>query len=356
MYEKSIEWSNKAESALPSRPGDIAARIFATRSVALFRMGEYEQAIKYGKKSLTQAKRLNRKKDVAYAHNMLANSYIDMGNLKIAIRHLGEAVKLYSDEEYYPGMASANSNMGSCYMLLGKLDNAEEHFKLSINADERLQNLSSLAMDHNNLGETLVAKGSIEEAKQHLNYVVSRFKEKICPPDLTGLALINLSRCEIISGNYEKAEQYSREGLLLIESVGQSWLREEAEIQLVEVMYYQSKYARAEELCRKVLESVEKQGMKLLKSRGLRVLGSILNDTNRFDDALEAVSESVQLAQFIGAEQEEAKSIVSMEKIKLSNSASSEETVNNLQRAIYMFESMGARFDLADAERLRASM
>ncbi|MDP3062878.1 MAG: tetratricopeptide repeat protein, partial [Chloroflexota bacterium] len=92
---------------------------------------------------------------VAYAHNMLANSYVELGRLKRAALHRHAALRLYDELGDVPGQAAANNNLGSCYQLLGILDRALHHYQLSLAACQRMGNPVGEAIVRNNMGEVL---------------------------------------------------------------------------------------------------------------------------------------------------------------------------------------------------------
>ena len=357
LYKESIRSINKALELLPSKPGRISAQIYAAKSVSLLRVGNYPEAIENGQKSLSIAKRLKNSDDIAYAYNMLANTFIEMGQLKKAVTNLKHAVSIYDDLKDFPGKASANSNLGSCFMLIGNLDDATRHYEITLKLDERMQNESNVAIDHNNLGEVLMAQGNIEEAINHLNKVFEAHKQEHVHGALTGYALMNISRCRIILDELDKAETALEQGLALLKDSGVQGVYIEAELQKAELLYLQDKHERALTSCKRTMKKITELDAKLLEARGERILGNIEASLGHIDQAITKLEKSIKVAAKIGAEHEEAKSLISL--VRISNTYKTDKTSTNqrrLKKSIAILTQIGAKNEILEAKQLLAEL
>jgi tetratricopeptide (TPR) repeat protein len=334
----------------------VAAQVCASRSVTLFRKGEYQEGIQSGKQALKLAKRSREEVDIAYAHNMLANSYIETGQLRKSIDHLRQAVEHYHRLDDYPGIAAANSNLASCYGFFGDLEESIKHFNVALKADERMQNDSSLAIDHQNLGHVLALRGRIDEAIEHLQQVVDMDEQGRCRPDLAGAAYIDLCQCKLDIGAKDEAETLLEKGLELLKQSGQTGLIMDAELQLAELRLEQGRLQQAHELCIDILQRTRKLDAKLYEVRGERVLGIALGELGKVDEAKTHLKQSVQIARQIGADHEKARSLVALARLGLEKGAdSTAASLKKLKQALEIFSDMGAALELERAQQLYES-
>jgi tetratricopeptide (TPR) repeat protein len=284
---------------------------------------------------------------------MLANSYAETGRLGKSIRHLQQAVELYEGLSDFPGIAAANSNLAMYYGIMGNIDASIVHFDVALKADERMQNQSSMAIDHQNLGHVLVIRGRLDEAIVHLEKVADMDGKGQCRPDLAGAAYIDLCQCRLDKGEKEEAELLLNKGLSLLRHSGQTGLIMDAELQLSELRLAQNAPQQAHDLCVDVLKRIRKLDAKLYEVRGKRVLGIALGDLGKVVEAKSHLQESVQIARQIGADHEKAKSLVSLARLNLQNSAdSTSASLKKLKQAIETFSSMGAELELIRAQQL----
>ena len=356
-YDESLQWLDKSLEALPNRPGKIACQIYASRSATQFRKGLYEDAILSGKKALSHAKKLQLLSETAYANNMISNSYIEMGMLHKATKHLKQAVSTYNDLQDMPGIAASNSNLGAIYMLIGELDSATHHYDIALKADERMQNESNIAIDHNNLGEVLFAKGNIKKAIAHHEKVLEAHSRNVVHSGLAGYTLMNMCRCQIEMGDLTKADKHLDESLTFLENSGVQGVHVEAELQKAELRYIQGKYQQAHDLCETVLIKINDLNAKLLEARGHRILGNISSAMGNLDTSIKLMDSSIKLAQQIGAEHEQAKSLISLVRISSANNLDS--TLINqrkLTKSIKLLTQIGAKNEIIEAEQLLSEL
>lgn len=352
-YDLSLQWLEKALEALPKRPGSIGSLICASKSVALYRKGQYPEALDWGRRALMRAKSSKKSNDIAYAHNMLAATYMEIGRLRSAISHLEKAVSIYKELNDYPGLASANSNLGRCYAMVGELDSAFERFSISLEADERMQNPSSIAMDHQNIGQLLLMRGDLEKAVNHFEKVVHAMEDGQCPPDLAGAALVSLCECKLANNDVESSEHYLRDGLRLIRRTGIQGLLMEAQLLLAEVQLAKGRADEAKKSSQRVLSKIRKLDAQWLEARGERILGNALLSLGDTESAYQHLRNSVTIARRIGADQEEARSLIAHASALAKEKGKSNTSAKKyLQRAIKISSNAGAKLELDQANHL----
>ncbi len=164
------------------------------------------------------------------AHNNLATTFIDNGQLDLAIKSLGNAVRLK------PDFHEAQNNLGRALAARGRLEEAEVHaaeaVRLKPDSPEAVYNLANVlagrgklaeavaqyqaslqlrpsqAMAHNNLANALAQLGRHDEA-------VQQYREAIrLSPDYA-LSWANLGRVHLERGADEEAAAAFRQALKL---------------------------------------------------------------------------------------------------------------------------------------------
>lgn len=304
-YEQALSWIDEALNRLPAGPASVTAEVMASKSVTLFRKGLYGEAVDWGKRAVALARRGREPRILAYAHNMLANSYIEQGALKQAVRHLIPSTRLYHELRDLRGQSAAGNNLASCYQLLGNMDQALYHYQDALHADARLGNVTHAAIIHNNIGEVLLTLGRVHEAEEHLREVLATYTSNPGLAALAGLSEVNLSRCALARSDVRAAEQHASRGIRRLRQVGAQGLLDEAELQLVEVRIAQSRWKDALKRSRTVVERSRESGAQLMEARGERLIGLAQWRLGESAAAEEHLRASATLARKIAASIEE---------------------------------------------------
>lgn len=356
-YDGSLRWLDRGQAVLPRKPGVVGAQVYVAKSMALFRKALYEEAIPWGRLGLALSRRSGDQRQLADAHRVLANSYIEKGALRQATRHLRPAVRLCHELGDLPGQAMTNSNLAACYQLLGILEGALYHYEIGLKADERVGNLSHAATVHNNIGEVLLTLGRLEEAVAHLEEVVRAHLTNSDLAAAAGLAQVNLCRCRLAQGDLDTAEEHIRRGLRILRRIGAQGLVTEARLQLAELRLAQGRAEEARQECRSALTRARALYAKLLEARAERLLSSAQAALGEPEAARSHVRASVALARRIGADYEEARSLIVLAGLAADAGRASRSLARqSVQRAAAIMSRMGATHDLDDASRLLARL
>ncbi len=357
QFDESLRWLDQAEKALPRRPGRVGSQVHTAKSMSLFRKGLYKEAIRWGRLGLALARRSGDRRQLARAHQVLANPYIEQGALRQAVRHLRPAVRLTHELGDFPGQAMTNSNLAACYQLLGTLDGALYHYDVGLRADERLANRSHAAIVRNNIGEVLLTLGRIDEAMVHLENVVEAHRSGADVAAVAGLAQVNISRCRLAQGDLNAADKHLRSGLRLLRRVGARGLLTEARLQLAELRLAQGRAEEAQRESRLALARARALHARLLEARGQRLLGSAQAALGDPKAARAHLRASIALAQRIGANYEHARSLIALAGLQSGSDGRAAKTARNaLERATNILSRIGAERDLAEAKQLLARL
>ncbi len=351
-YDESLSRLDEAFTALPSRAGRVRAQIYASKSLALFRKGQYEEAIHWGRLGLDVTRRNADRRQLAYAHHILAGSYMEVGKLNKALQHDRLAVRFYHEVGDLAGQARANSNLGLSYQMVGILDAALYHYEVGLKADERIGNVSHAAIVHNNIGEVLMMLGRVDEAMPHLENVVNAYRSDPGLMAVAGLAEVNLSRCWLRKGVEAGAKLHLRRGLRRLQQVGAQGLLMEALLQHAELRLAAGRPREARGTCRDVLRIAQDLATTLVEARAERLLGRAEAALGNRDQALSHLQTSETLTRQAGASYEEALTLIESARVLQASPLTSSRATTPLKRSIAILARMGAASDLAEAQRL----
>ncbi|UCG54546.1 MAG: tetratricopeptide repeat protein [Dehalococcoidia bacterium] len=354
-YNSALKYLDLAFKEIPIRQTHQAAKLANTRCLTLFRKGLYSDAILWGRKGLRLSKRAGDRHTLAYAYNMLANPYGEVGRLKKALGYHLLALRLYEELENIGGQAEANNNIASCYQELGNQLKALQHYKTALDLSKRIRNFANVAIAHSNIGEVLFTMGDIEEALNHLQKVVETYEEKGEPRGACGFALVNLSRVYQRREEYENGFNCLERGTKLLSKVGDGGLLVEALFQKAELQLATSELESARHTCQSAIQDAQKLGMKLFKARGLHILGRIYMARGLYKQAEANLLNSIALAKCISADYERAVALLALAKlrqIKRDDKHSQKRCKLILKQAITILQRIGAKVELSQAIKL----
>lgn len=357
-YDLSLKWLESAQGALPSRQLSQAVQITVARAKSLLRKGLYEEAIRSGREGLSLSRRLGDARQRAFAHDVLAIAYIELGYLKRAVWHNRAAVRLYHEVGDLPGQASSNGNLGACYQLLGYLDGALYHYEVARKTYERMGEVSYAATAHNNIGEVLMTLGRLDEALAHFLRVVETYERTGGPLSAAGLALVNLCRAYQRQRRYEAAWERLRQGMEILRRTGDRMLLAEARLQQAELELETGSIEAALGSCRQGLRESNRLGSKFLEARALRILGRLFSqDQGRHAEAEAHLRQSVALAARLAADYEKGLALLHLGELYSGyphKKGAGRRGAKPLREAAAIFQRLGAAEDLSRAIHMQA--
>lgn len=351
-YEESLRWLSEAETHLPTRPGIVACQIHATRSATQFRMGKYKEAIDSGNTALKIAKRVNSSLDICYVNNMLANSYMRLGNLQYAKKLLVNSIKIYESLDNYAGVAASNYSLGECCAYTSDLDEAISYLTKALEVDLQLKNIASIAMDYYILGSIQLIKGDLDDGITSLSHIVELDKNGKIMPDLAALAHIYLCSARRVQNKLDQAEENIRYCLKLLERIGENQYISDAQLEFSELLLAQQKFEEAKSLTLDVLKKASDDANPIISTKAYRILANIVNELGDYTSALKFIDESISISKEVGLENDEAFSIISKTKFLIKAKNISEVRREDIIHAIEILSRAGAKLDLQEAESL----
>ena len=171
--------------------------------------------------------------------------------------------------------------------------------------------------------------------------------------------MVNLSRAYHRQGEYEKALESLRRGVQLLRKVGARGFVAEGTLQEAELKLEMGHAQTALRLCQRALKEVQEQGMKIVESRGLRIMGRIQASLGDYTRAEANLRDSIALAGDAGGRYEEGLSLLSLAEVYQRHPDfrwARRNTRAAVRRAVSIFSSLGAEGDLKKSLQIQASL
>jgi tetratricopeptide (TPR) repeat protein len=348
-YDLALKYLESAYNELPLRFPKYASGIAISKSLVLYRKGLLSDAIHWGRTGLNLSRRINDRQNLGYAYNILANSYVDIGQIKKGILYRRLSIKLYEEIGDLSGQAQASNNLGVAYQSLGNQTEALSCFEKTLNLCERIGHITNSAIAHNNVGEVLLILGRLDEAVNHFQKVVETYEKRGEPAGCCGLALVNLSRTFQRKGDYKKALDCLKEGSRLLRKLGLQALVVEASLQQAELYVDLGNRETAFGICQSALKEVKNLGLRTIEVRGLRISARIQASLGNYQKAEAEFKESISLAKRLNANYERGLSLLHLAQMYAQHTdrhVHLQDARRALKQSVAIFRHMEAQLDL----------
>ncbi len=182
-------------------------------------LGQYDEALK----SHQIAAQLNEK--IEGDPIDLARSYLNMGNLMFDVKNLEASNKYYQQSEEICIKYGLNDfipkcwgNLAANYRYEGHYEKALEYHYKSITHFEKNPSIA-LTREYNNIGAVFDDMENFGKAKSYYSLALQH-SEKYGEPQLKGLILRNLGEMAMVEKNYNQAEEYMQQAMVIANSTG----------------------------------------------------------------------------------------------------------------------------------------
>ncbi|MHA2088685.1 MAG: tetratricopeptide repeat protein, partial [Promethearchaeota archaeon] len=187
------------------------------KSWVQFWRGDYNQALKYAKKSLEVASRSNKKLDIAKDTLIIGLMYGGLGEFDQTLIFIQKAINLFKEFEDCINISWCFLHYGNSYFFKGELDKALDYYKKSMEIKEcpigtKIRCLMAV-------GRVFLSRGELDRALEYFSNSLPQI-DKLGEQHLKGDSLRALGSLYRMQGNFEQATKYLEQCLNLGEEVG----------------------------------------------------------------------------------------------------------------------------------------
>jgi len=265
-----------------------------------YNAGDYKRAIEAGKRAIKKYP------NNPVAHYCLGISYYEVGEFKLALKHMKKTESLTSNKK---NLMSIYHQIGKIYYGIGYLDDALLYYNKSLSlarelGDSRTQAgaLNNIAIIYQNIGELDKALGYYEESLR------LQTDEKDKAGTYNNIALIYGER-----GDYKKAVKYFQKAIEIVERYGDYHKASIGKLNLGNTYRKMKDYENAEKYLLEGLEGVKIVGDKYWEAFGYKYLGWLYSDKGDKKTAKDYLTRAYNLYKSLGAERDALEVLVSLQ-------------------------------------------
>ena len=373
-YTAALEWLSRAQEKLDDERNVEMARICTSTATVLYRQGEATKALEWCQRGLEIAQGVEERRELAHAYMLRGTIHGDLGDLDWAISDCLESLDICQEMEESLLQAKAHNGLGANYYYKGDWERAVAHYRQSLEIRERIGDVNGMATVSNNLGELYLNQGRFDKAVECFRRCLETWERTGFPLGVA-LSYRNLGQVCIRREEWSAALDHLETSLQMLEEIGsRDWLMAEVYRHLAEVHLGLSQPGTAWRHGERSLDIAVAQEIRLVEGNARRVLGQVYHCQGQWNDAEALLRESLKLSEEQGLRYEAGQALWELallyqactepcpehsrrgSRSDRARAKGDEEhqtrMAEALDRAIAIFEELGAQWDLARARDL----
>lgn len=365
QFEPAKEALNKGLHVLSGQICLEAGRIHVFMGLQHYRKGELSAALASCEQGIAIIATIKMKsseslRDLAQAHNLKGILYRNLAESEQAITAYGQSMALYKQAQYLPGEEYASYNLGCAYQDLGKWDDALHCFQQSSRLSQRMGKAWRQAAALNNQGEISRRQGKLEQAISACQQAGQIWQESGFE-EFVGVAKINLGASYLKKGALSEAKSYLTESLTLFERLEANLHLPENLRYLAELEVLTQQAPKAQRLAQEALDWALKLERRVEEGPARRALGQALRALGELEEAQKQLDESLSILEENKNPYEIGLTLLELALLRQAqhkaedHDARREQAIAYCERAITIFNQLGAALDLAQAKEIRQS-
>jgi predicted ATPase len=371
-YSTAFDWLHGGLLALEGTQVIEASRIYSMGAGIYHRQGDNAQALQWCENSLTLAGNLATLPDADKAQrdaarDALAHAYYLQGAIYLRYAEYARTVEvcqkslgLYEQLGNLPGAGAAHNNLASAFFDLGDWTQAVGHYRQALQIATQIGNVHERGLIANNLGEVHRYRGDLEQAQTHYETSLQIWRSL---GSLYGQAflLMNLAAVALKRQEWLKAIEQLERSQRLCKRIDAEDFAAEAYRYLAEAHLGRGQdpgqrghdqISRADEYARQSVRLAERQEMKLEEGATRRVLGRIHRTRGELQAAERELERSLETLESLDSQYQIGQTLVDLAMLYQEQDRPLA-FQQSIDRAIALFEHLGARLDLERARQLQ---
>lgn len=315
-------------------------------------LGDFEISIEFFNKSVDLAQQINDKQILTEATANLGSTFLLQGRLRRAIKIFEEIIEGYQQQEHLSLSTRVYSHFAYSLLMCGDWTRAEQLLEKSIGLSREKQDDSGEAMAMAHYGLLYMLTGRNSAAKTTLNFALELAKQ-IRARDCESFCFINLGKLSMQSGDNKQAITYLKSGFELASVINRYDYALEAEISLLEIALAEDDLKEAELLLHDAQQLSIKLSNPLLEGKVLCAEGQICfsyGDNERMARGIAKFTQAIEIFEIYSAPFEKARAFVKRSRALSKEAETFAKGCVDLERAVYLFEQVGAVDMLAMAQ------
>ena len=356
-YDAAFEWLEQGLSNLGQESHIEAARIYLLGAGVYRRQGKNDEAIDWCQLSLDVASDIDTregKQTVAGAFYNLGGVYSRQGNLGLGMEYARKSREIYQQIGDINGLAQADIILANAYFELGSWQQATEHYVRALEIKRRIGDAYTQAVITLNLGGVYLNQGNLDEATHSYTRSLEMWREL---GSTYPIALIhnNLAAVALRRGDANQALGLLEESERLFREIGSEDFMAEVYRHWAEAHLGCGEFDAALRCAQDSLSRTLAQEMRVEEGMTRRVLGQVHVARHELVEAEEQLRASLTILDDLDSRYEAGQTLV-QQALLCREQGYQAEARASLERAIAIFQDLGARLDLAQAQSLHQSL
>ncbi len=223
----------------------------------------------------------------------------------LAEKNLLRALELmeYADEK---SISDNLAMLGLTFMRQSKYDEALHYMRRCYQLDSKSGDPDRMSSSLNMIAGTLLAAGNPEEAEGYILRAITYAKRANTPPSRTAVIFGMASEIENRLDHKERALLYADSACMVEATTGNNYKMAVRQTQKASILVSMERYEEAEKMLAEVVPYFREAGDQLSLAIALNKRGQAARYLGHLDDAVEYLSESIEICQRIGNPYNEA--------------------------------------------------
>jgi CHAT domain-containing protein len=212
QYEESLKYFKRSLdlNQLSGDRGRMAESLVKTGSI-LNGQGKYADALVSAEKGLVINREINDKYGISDAQTQIGFGYLNMGDYNSALERFNEAIKISKEQNDQWGLAGVYNNLGVMLQNVGRTEKALDYYKNALEIYEEIKDTSSVLISLNNIGTAYFDLKDYSTAEEYHKKGLHLSRELQVRDQEAGY-LLNLGNDQNLLGKSVEALQNYKEG------------------------------------------------------------------------------------------------------------------------------------------------
>ncbi len=216
MYDRAYYFTDNVYKLLEENSSNsILNRI----GLILDMFGEYDQALRFYKKTLSNFQKTGDKQGEGVALNNMATTAHAHGDYDTALKYLKQSLIIQKEIGDKSSLGGTLNNISQIYRTLGDFDTALKYLEQSLKIMEESGNKSGEGTTLNNISQIYDARGDYDTALKYLQQSL-KIRQEIGDKSGEGGTLNNISQIYRVRGDYDIAFKYLEQSLKIRQEIG----------------------------------------------------------------------------------------------------------------------------------------
>jgi predicted ATPase len=339
-----------------------AGRLHVWTGLIHYRHGRLNEGLASCERGIAIIEQTENIQDLAQAYNLQGLILHELGRSEEAMAAHERSIALYDEVQYLPGKERACSLLGCVYQDLGRWDEALRYFQAAAELSDRTGEEWRRAGAAINLGEIYRRQGELDQAIAAYERA-QEISETFGLGELVGLALMNLGAAYLKRDQIVEARGHLEEGLDTFQRIGADRHLPEVLRYLAELHVLRGQPDEALGPAQEALDRATALEHQMEMGHAYRVLGQVHRASGRPEPADDHLGQSLAIFEGQNSPYEAGLTLVELALLRQAHAdaaedgeALREQAIAYCDRAIAIFEELGARLDLRQAQEVRTSL